>query len=58
MLLLGMEHGLGLDTLTTVERDVLYAAEILYELGICIKSDNIRKHEIVKISPHQHSIGH
>ena len=48
MLLLDMEQGLGLETLTTVDRDILYAVEILSELGVCIKSDDIRKHEIVK----------
>ncbi len=37
MLLLDMEQGLGLETLTTVERDILYAVEILSELGVCIK---------------------
>ena len=58
MLLLDMEQGLGLETLTTVERDILYAVEILSELGVCIKSDDIRKHEIVKNITAPTSIGH
>ena len=48
LILLGMEHDLNLEGLTTFERDVLYAATSLHIQGTCIKSDDIKTHEMAK----------
>ncbi|PUB13094.1 hypothetical protein [Yoonia sediminilitoris] len=46
-LLLGMERDLGMDGLSTVQRDIVYAATLLSETSRTLTTENLRQHELL-----------
>ncbi len=46
-LLLGMERDLGIDSLSTVERNIVYAATLLSETSRTVATEDIRQHELL-----------
>lgn len=47
-LLLGLERDLGIDDLSAVQRNILYAATLLSSDQRPIETDSIRNHELLK----------
>ncbi|KIC42700.1 hypothetical protein RA27_04935 [Ruegeria sp. ANG-R] len=46
-LLMGMERDLGIDNLSTVQRNIVYAATLLSETSRTVGTEDIRQHELL-----------
>ncbi len=46
-LLLGMERDLGINDLSTVQRNIVYAATLLSETSRAVATEDIRHHELL-----------
>lgn len=46
-LLLGMEKDLGLDTMSSVQKDIVYAVTMILESKDTVETDEIRNHSLL-----------
>lgn len=46
-LLLGMERDLGIDDLSAVQRNIVYAATLLSETSKTVETEELRQHELL-----------